>query len=52
MNGTHSVPSGDIPIGLISNNWGGTTIEGWATDDAFKACGRAATHTAPPKTKG
>lgn len=33
-------PTGDVPIGLISNNWGGTVIESWSTPDAFKACNR------------
>jgi len=33
-------PTGDIPIGLISNNWGGTPVESWSTPDAFKACNR------------
>jgi len=34
-------PTGDVPIGLISNNWGGTPVESWSTTDAFKACNRS-----------
>jgi len=33
-------PTGDVPIGLISNNWGGTPVESWSTPDAYKACNR------------
>lgn len=33
-------PRGNVPIGLISNNYGGTTIELWSTTGAFKACNR------------
>merc|ERR1712048_20393 len=29
---------GKVPIGLISNNWGGTPVESWTTPDALKAC--------------
>jgi len=31
---------GDFPIGLISNNWGGTKVELWSTTDAFATCNR------------
>lgn len=36
-------PTGDIPIGLISNNWGGTPVERWSTPAAYKACNRTGT---------
>lgn len=29
-----------VPIGLISNNWGGTKVEVWAPPSAYSACGR------------
>jgi len=29
---------GEVPIGLISNNWGGTPLESWTTPEALKAC--------------
>jgi len=32
--------TGEVPLGLISNNWGGTQIEKWATSSAFDSCGR------------
>lgn len=33
-------PAHEVPIGLISNNWGGTAVELWSTPGAFKACNR------------
>ena len=51
MNGTNAIPTGNIPIGLISSNWGGTAIERWATDDTFTSCGRVANHEAPANSK-
>lgn len=33
-------PTGDVPIGLISSNWGGTTVEAWSTPEAFESCNR------------
>jgi len=32
---------GTVPLGLISDNWGGTKVEKWATSAAFEACGRS-----------
>ena len=29
---------GAVPIGLISNNWGGTPVESWTTPAALQAC--------------
>lgn len=29
---------GSVPIGLISNNWGGTPIESWSTAETLKKC--------------
>lgn len=29
---------GKVPIGLISNNWGGTPVESWTTPEALQAC--------------
>merc|ERR1719265_668931 len=29
---------GKVPIGLISNNWGGTRLESWTTPEALAAC--------------
>ena len=31
-----------VPIGLVSNNWGGTPVEMWSTSETFKACNRSA----------
>jgi len=33
-------PTGDVPLGLISNNWGGTKLEVWTPASAFGACNR------------
>lgn len=30
---------GSVPIGLISDNWGGTPVEMWSTPQALAACG-------------
>jgi len=30
----------NVPIGLINNNWGGTTIQQWSSPEALKACGQ------------
>jgi len=29
---------GQVPIGLVSSNWGGTPVESWSTPEALKAC--------------
>jgi len=29
-----------VPIGLVNNNWGGTSIQQWSSPDALKACGQ------------
>lgn len=29
---------GTVPIGLVSNNWGGTPVESWTTPAVLKAC--------------
>jgi len=34
---------GNIPIGLISNNWGGTKVQLWSSPAALKACGQPTT---------
>ena len=31
---------GPVPVGLVSNNWGGTKVEVWSPPEAFAACGR------------
>ncbi|KAL1526580.1 hypothetical protein AB1Y20_015287 [Prymnesium parvum] len=33
-------PTGEVPIGLISNNWGGTKVEVWAPADSYASCNR------------
>jgi len=30
----------NVPIGLINNNWGGTSIQQWSSPEALKACGQ------------
>ena len=37
-------PKGEVPIGLISSNWGGTKLEVWAPAETFAECNA----TAPP----
>jgi len=27
-----------VPIGLVSNNWGGTLVEQWSSPDVFQQC--------------
>jgi len=29
---------GSVPIGLINNNWGGTTVQQWSSNDALSKC--------------
>ena len=33
-------PSGDVPVGLISNNWVGTKVEVWSPQAAYAKCNR------------
>ena len=35
-------PTGDVPIGLVSNNWGRTPVEKWSDYTSFAACNRSA----------
>ena len=35
----HDSLGGAVPIGLVSNNWGGTSVHLWADDAAFDTCG-------------
>ena len=37
-----SAEPGPLPLGLISNNWGGTKLEVWTPPAAYPACGREA----------
>ena len=30
---------GDVPIGLVSDNWGGTPVEAWSTKESLATCG-------------
>jgi hypothetical protein len=39
---------GAVPVGLISNNWPGTTVETWSTPASLAACPATAAH--PPRT--
>jgi len=34
-------PTGEIPIGLISNNWGGTKVEVWTPSRSYSKCNRS-----------
>ena len=31
--------NGTVPIGLVSNNWGGTCVESWTTPESTAHCG-------------
>lgn len=39
--GVHDGLGGSVPIGLISNNWGGTKVEMWMPQSASLPCGHA-----------
>jgi len=32
--------TGEVPVGLISNNWGGTKVEVWVPSEAYGKCNR------------
>lgn len=34
----HDALGGNVPMGLISDNWGGTPIQHWSSPDALAAC--------------
>eukprot|EP00118_Oscarella_pearsei_P024898 m.307063 g.307063 ORF g.307063 m.307063 type:complete len:497 (+) comp41859_c0_seq1:921-2411(+) len=34
--------NGDVPVGLISNNWGGTPVQSWSGPDALAKCNQTA----------
>ena len=38
-------PEGDVPIGLISNNWGGTKLEVWVPAAALAECNATSSFT-------
>lgn len=37
---------GEVPIGLVASNWGGTQIERWSSSEALAVCSGPATATA------
>lgn len=41
-------PSGELPIGLVSNNWGGTPLEVWTPSAAYAQCNRSAPYLHGP----
>lgn len=39
---------GDVPIGLVSDNWGGTPVEAWSTKESLATCGDNTTDARTP----
>lgn len=37
----HDKLNGTVPIGLVSDNWGGTPVEDWTTPESTAVCGHA-----------
>ena len=37
----HDKLNGTVPVGLVSDNWGGTPVEDWTTPESTAVCGHA-----------